>query len=310
MNCLHCNAPTSNGLALCEMAQAKASADLEFLPVYFRNLARWRPGRAGSRPVPGSRVLYEGERMPGTGDRISDALDEVHNALTTWARALSNDRPTPPRPLTMADAVLFGELSDDVAEALSDDQALAVSWLCIGFTHHLTSIATIDWCAAFVAELGQHEARLQELTPLVPGWYAGGCKRCGVATYVVPGMTWVTCGGCGTTTHAGDHLEVILEEARGWVDRPKALAEAVVVLVDTELSVPRLYDRIRQWSARGRLEAARRTRRGYAWSIEEERIVVAPEEVGHARYRLGDVLDLLRAEGGTRLNDTGEAVVA
>jgi hypothetical protein len=60
IDCKHCGATTSNGLALCELSQMAAAKSLEFLPVYFRNLARWRPGRAGSRPVPGSRVLYDG----------------------------------------------------------------------------------------------------------------------------------------------------------------------------------------------------------------------------------------------------------
>jgi hypothetical protein len=303
MRCDHCRADTTNGLALCELCQRKAGLDLEYLPIYFRNLARWRPGRTGSRPVPGSRVLYQGEPdRDGTGDRISDALDQVLAALLKRAEKLTNDRPSPPRPLTMADAVLTSDLSDEVAEALVDDPAETVAWLCVAFTAHLTSIATISWCADFVRELSQLEARLRGLTPLVPGWYAGGCKRCKVATYVAPGLTWVKCGGCGVTTYARDHLEVILDEARTWVARPRPLAAAVVALVDGELSIPRLYDRIRQWSARGHLEAVRQTRRGYVWNEEEQSIVVADEEVGHARYRLGDVLDLLAREGGTRLH--------
>jgi hypothetical protein len=95
IKCLHCGAETSNGLALCDLCQRAAVINLEFLPVYFRNLARWRPGRAGSRPVPGSRVLYDGEvRGDGTGDRISDRLDETANGLIGWARMLATTGPT------------------------------------------------------------------------------------------------------------------------------------------------------------------------------------------------------------------------
>ena len=46
--CLHCGSTTSNGLALCELCRRKALADLQFIPVYFRNLARWRSPCSGS----------------------------------------------------------------------------------------------------------------------------------------------------------------------------------------------------------------------------------------------------------------------
>ena len=102
MKCHHCGARIDNGLALCELCQRHAHLVLEYLPVYFVNLARWRPGRAGSRPVPGSRVLYDGA-VRASGDRIQDALDEAGNALVTYARMLDDDRGirTPTRRSTM-----------------------------------------------------------------------------------------------------------------------------------------------------------------------------------------------------------------
>jgi hypothetical protein len=289
VNCYHCGAMTANGLALCELCQRWADSAMEYLPIYFRNLARWRPGRAGSRPVPGSRVLYDGvDRGTSTGDRISDRLDETMTALTTWARALVKDRPHLPRPLTLADAVLAGDLSDETASALRDDPAEAVRLLCVAFTEHLTSLATLDWCGEFVRELGHHETVLRKLTETaVPGWYAGACRRCKAPTYVVPGLTWLTCGTCGVTTNAADHLDVILDEARGWVARPKRLAEAVVALVYSEESVPRLYERIKKWEQRGRIDGLRR--------LDGD-----GDEVGPKRYRLGDVLDQLATETPTR----------
>lgn len=312
IRCQHCGAETTNGLALCALCCEYARKCLEIIPTYFRNLARWRPGRAGSRPVPGSRVLYDGyEGSGGTGDRISDALDEAANALTTWARTLIDARPGR---LTR----LLDRLSDARREERIDE-AQAVAWLCKGFDRHLVSIATTDWCGEFVRDLGGQETRLRKLTEVaVPGWYAGGCRqvvgfdetgaavRCGISTYVVPGFTWVTCRGCGATTHAGDHLEVILEEARDWTARPKALAEATVALVATEQSVPRLYARIRQWASRGDLTATRRSTRGYGWDEEVKRMVVIDEEIGHAKYRLGDVLDRVHSEGATRLSGSAE----
>jgi hypothetical protein len=273
IRCLSCGAETSNGLALCELCQHYARTTLAILPTYYRNLARWSPGRAGSRRVPGSRE--PAGLAPSRGDRVGRALDAAANALTTRARELADDRPH------------LARLLDRLAAAELDDERV-IAWLCKGFDRHLTSLSTLDWCGDFVADLATHETTLRALTEqVVPGWYAGGCKRCDAGTYVVPGLTWVTCGGCGATTYARDHLDTVLDEARNWVARPKALAEAIVALVDTEASVPRLYDRIRQWSSREQIEAVRRY---------DER----GRPVGVKRYHLGDVLDLLLTEGTTR----------
>lgn len=296
-HCLHCGATTSNGLALCEMCRQLAVTILTVLPVYFHNLARWRPGRAGSRPVPGSRVLYDGPPKIGTGDQISDTLDETFTMLTTRARELAKDRPHFPRPLTRTDAVLCDDMSATEADYLNEHQAKACELLCAAFGRHLTSIATLDWCGDFVRDLSSHEETQRALTEdKVPGWYAGGCKRCDSSTYVVPGLTWVTCRACGITTHAADHLETILDEAREWIATPVSLAEALVALLDTEASVFRLRKRIAKWGERTRgrrIEAVRR--------IDQD-----GDPCGPKRYRLGDVLDLLMTEGATRVSDEGK----
>ena len=258
--CLHCGAETSNGLVLCDLSQMKAAKSLDLLPVYFRNLSRWRPGRAGSRPVPGSRVLYDGEEHTGD-DRIARALEGASNTISTWARSLADDR------------------GIDLPE--TDSESTQVAATCRLLAEHLTSIGTLEWAGEFVNQLDKHEARLRTLTEdAAPGWYAGGCKRCDSGTYVVPGLTWVTCRGCGTTTYARDHLDTILEEASDWVAPPKRLAEAIVAMVDGEQSVPRLLERIKKWAQRDKITAYRKT--------DED-----GDETGPKRYRLGEVLDLV-----------------
>lgn len=277
MTCLACNATTSNGLVWCDMCQYATSRRLEYLPVYFRNLARWRPGRAGSRPVPGSRVLYDGEVRSESPDRITRAVEEAGNAVTTWARALADDRGL--------------ELPDRETEV----EAFADA--CRLLAGNLTSIGTLEWAGEFTRDIKRHEARLCGLTEeSAPGWYAGECRGCETATYVVPGLTWVTCKACGRTTYARDHLEAVLNEARDWLAPPRRIAEALVALLDTELSVTRLHDRIRQWESRANREKPKRTHavRG---------VDVDGDPCGPKRYRLGDVMDMVLTQGATRLND-------
>lgn len=274
MNCLSCHAETTNGLALCELCQRKARAIFDVLPVYFRNLARWRPGRAGSRPVPSSRVLYDGEVH--RNDRVSRTLDEAGADLVGWAEVLADDRPEIRWPLDLADL----------------SEAEQVIRLCEILADRLTSIATLEWGGEFLRSLSEHESILREMTEQsIPGWYAGACRHCGYATYVVAGLTWVTCGHCGATTYARDHLDTVLKEARPWVARPMRLAEAIVALVDTEMSVPRLYERIKKWEQRDKIEGIRK-------------LDADGDPSGPKRYRLGDVLDHLFSEGATRLDAT------
>ena len=291
MNCLHCRAETTNGLALCELCRRKVSTDLEFLPVYFRNLARWRPPARpnGSLGASGTWLIRRGD---SEGSLIGHALECSANDLATWARALNDDR--------------------DVELPGTDTEAATVAALCEWLTTNLTSIATLEWASQFVRDVDKHERILRGLTETaIPGWYAGECKRrvametdeddglCGAPIHVVPGLTWVTCRSCRSTTYARDHLDTIIDEAREWVDRPMALAVAIVALVDTEMSAPRLHKRISKWGERHQIEGLRRLDRD-------------GDPVGPKRFRFGDVLDLLFAEGETRSDESGatDAVAA
>lgn len=272
MTCDHCYAITSNGLALCELCQFRLAQNFEAMPVYFANLSRWRPGSAGVRSVPGSR---EPRLVTSGSDRVSRALDEAGAKITGWAQALVEDRP---------------QLEIPAAHG----EASSVRIACWFLTQNLTTIATLGWAGEIVAETSVIQQSLDKLTTEVaPGWYAGECQRdgCGCDTFVVPGLTWVNCRRCGAMTYARDHLETVLDEARVYRDRPKALAGIVVALVDTEQSVPRLYDRIRRWAADERIVGTKLTRRAYVWSEDEDRMVVGVEEYGPTKYRLGDVLD-------------------
>ena len=258
--CQHCGAECLNGLALCDLCRRGGATCLEFIPVHFRNLSRWRPGKAGSRPVPGSREPVAISNGVG-GDKVSRALDEVGNDLVTWARELHESRGV--------------EIPEGDGEA---EQAAAV---CQMLSENLTSISTTDWAGTLVTDLMRIEARLAKLTQdVVPGWYAGACRTCGQPTHVVPGLTWVVCGSCGTTTYARDHLEVILDEARYYRDGRKQIAGAIVALVDTEMSVPKLADRIRKWETWG-------------WLMSTRLIDNDGREYGPKRYQMGPVLDLV-----------------
>lgn len=276
LRCLHCAAETTNGLVLCGLCQRFAHSVFDVLPVYFRNLARQRqPGRPNGS-LGGGAGQWLMRRGDATGTQIAPALERAVNDLVTWARALTDDRDI--------------ELPD------TDNEDEMVTAVCVLLDENLTSIATLEWAGQFLRDIAKHERVLRALTEsAVPGWYAGACQRmagvndagetirCGANTHVVPGLTWVTCGGCGARTSASDHLEVVLAEARDWTERPMRLAEAIVALADTETDVSRLHKRISKWGERGQITAFRQ-------------LDADGDEVGPKRFRLGEVLDQLFAE--------------
>lgn len=290
ITCQRCHAATTNGLTICHLCQALATTAFALLPIYFNNLTRWRPGRAGARPVPGSRVLYDGhDRTNTTGDRISDRLDNTATQLNHAADKIADARPYLRR--------LLDRLAD-AEETGTVDDAASVAWLCKGFTKFLPAISTLDWAGTFVDDICRHEETLRMLTEeYVPGWYAGACRRCESGTFAVPGLTWVTCGSCGATTYARDHLDIVIAEAADWVAAPKRIAEAIVALVDSEQSTERLHKRIAKWGEREVIPTHRKT--------DAEGDLTGPKQ-----HRFGDVLDRLHTDGPTRLNNVPAEVVA
>lgn len=290
--CDNCGAETTNGVALCQACRTWFLDNVELVPVYFRNLARWRPSsaasdrrsaKAESLVVTMARILESGQTRGVRGpsgldatagsDRIGHLLGEVHADLTGWLRALADDRP---------------QLAPVVARILTFSEERTVRLGCALMAKRVDTLTTLPWVRDLVRDVAAVERRLLTVSgKVVPGWYAGACRRCGTPTYVMPGLTWTTCGGCGTASHAADHLEVILTEARGWVARPMRIAEALVALVDTEQSPVGLCKRISKWQERGRIVAVRR-------------IDADGDETGPRRYALGDVLDLVYLEGATR----------
>lgn len=291
--CDHCHAGTTNGLALCDACQVAVQTYLEFLPIYYRNLARQRrPGRPnGSLGSRQQWLLRRGETDTG---QIEPALARAGATIAKWVLTLHAATPT------------------------GDTEADTFTRSCELLENELARIATSDNAGQFVRDITRHEHALRALTEtVVPGWYAGTCQQpagrdmegnthvCGVNTYVVPGLTWVTCPRCGTTTHARDHVDVVLAEAADWIAPPMRLAEAIVVLVDTEHSVDRLYKRISKW---GETRKRKVVRDGQEITLttppkipSTRSLDEAGDPIGPKLYRLGDILDRLANEGATRL---------
>ena len=275
MNCLHCGAEV-NGLALCQMCRAALLNYLEFLPVYFRNLSRWRPSPSGRRRVPGSREPLA-PRESGN-DRIGHRIDEAHADITGWLRPLADDRPY---------------FAEQIWAVLALDEEPCMTAACKLLEDNVDSLCTLPWVGDLLHSVQHHEWRLREETERsIPGWYAGACSDCDYSTFVVPGLTWVTCQSCGKVTNVSEHLPVILKEARGWVDRPRRLAEVIVAMTSEE-SVEKVYDRIRQAAHREDLVGIRKLATVTVWDEDEERFAEVEREVGHPHYRFGDVLDAL-----------------
>lgn len=272
MNCLHCTAETTNGLALCSGCCKTLSVALVNTAAFYADALRIQPGQRVK-----VRSAYQSTPPPlatPSIDPVTVATCHVDAVVSGWVRCLTDDRPGIDEPPA--------------------DIARACGWL----ERHIPSIATLEWGGELLRDMRECERRLQRLIDKSDtGWYAGVCGNeigrewsdedgevvavtCPRNLYGTMGTTWVRCPECGRTWDASARREVMMREARDEYAPVAVIARACVGLLDTEVSVQRLANRIDQWVKREKLHSL-----GVRVLVEGGR----PQRV----YRLGDVFDLL-----------------
>lgn len=282
MKCLSCHAETTNGLALCARCQQTLSVALVNVAAFYADVLRIRPGERVR-----VRSAYQSTPPPGMApsiDPITATTCYVDTIVVGWVRNLLDDRPG-----------VVGEPPADIAKACGWLESL------------IPTIVTLEWAGEILREMRDCERRLQALIDRSDtGWYAGVCGNeigrewagegddahtveliCPRQLYGTQASSWVRCPECGRTWDASQRRDLMMREARDKVAPVSAIARAVVGLLDGEVSVQRLANRIDQWVARGKLHSL--GVRVLADSGKPQRV-----------YRIGDVFDLLgHAETGT-----------
>lgn len=302
-SCTHCTAEVSNGLALCARCQQTLTVALVNVAAFHTDVLRIRPGERVK-----VRSAYASAPPPDINpsrDPISTAAEEVDNTISTWCRALADDRPG------------VGQVPPGTVRQ------------CAWLEGHVKSIATLPWAKELIRDTLAAERKLQRILDRSDtGWYAGKCgavlanerthdgSSCGCechngyacsdpdtcspevsmiaavvcerGLYATPGHGWIRCPECGTTHNAGGRRDQMMAEARDEIAPVSVIAKVVVGLIDTEQSVERLTNRIDQWVSRGQLH-------DLGVRVLEGR----PRRV----YRVGDVFDLLDVK--MRTNQAG-----
>jgi hypothetical protein len=272
MNCLHCQADVTNGLTLCDLCQKTLVMACVNVAAYFADVDRIRPG---SRVK--VRSAYQSTPPPHVEpafDAIGNALDLVSIIVYGWCVNLQDDRPG--------------------VKDLPATTEKRCGWL----EEYTASIATLEWAAECLREMLDCERTLRRILDRADtGWYAGVCGNevgredvdgevlpvfCERHLYGTVGSSWVSCPECGRTWDAGHRRTVMINEAREEHAPVSIIASATVGLLDGEISVAKLANRIDQWVCRGKLQSLG--------------VRVLADGKPHRVYRIGDVFDLLGVE--------------
>lgn len=315
MNCGNCKAET-NGVSLCTKCATTLQVSLVNVPAYHADVSRIRPGeRIKVRGVPSS-MPPSGDDAPAW-DKIGDATDAVENTVKTWVKALENDRGlhwSPPRRTAETPPGL--------------DVRSACAWL---EHHSRTIVTLDWAGELLRDMLAAEKALLKIIDNSDTGWYAGecgnelaeerphdggtcgcgchlgddcdidgGCEReydvlpavvCPRALYAVVGGGFVRCPECGRTWRTADRRDLLMKEAREELAPVAVIARAVVGLLDGEVSVEKLANRIDKWVSRKRLRDV---------GVR----VLVPGGKPQRVYRLGDVFDLMRLDREAKAETT------
>jgi hypothetical protein len=284
MKCLFCMADVTNGLALCERCQQTLTVSLVNIAAYYTDALRIQPGQRVK-----VRTAYRSAPPPATApniDPITATTGYVDTIIVGWVRNLEDDRPNLKR--------------------APGDIVRACGWL----EHHVITIATLEWAGEMLREMLDCERRLQRLIDRSDtGWYAGVCGNeigrhqtedgeivtidCERNLYGTMGTSWVRCPECGRTWDAGQRREAMIREARDESAPVSVIARAVVGLLDQEVSVQRLANRIDKWVSREQL---------CSFGVR-----VLDDGKPHRVYRIGDVFDLLGYDTTRNAPDATEA---
>ena len=270
MNCQHCGAETSNGLALRQKCRETFSTACVNTAAYFTDVDRIRPGQ-GVKVKSTYRSAPPPSTQPAT-DKIANALDEVATAVFGWCRALADDR---------------------CIESFPTLTERRCGWL----ESHTASIATLPWAGDVVTDMLKNERTLRNILDNADtGETAGICGNeigrevdeygdvitlyCPRHLYMPPGRSYVTCPECGRAWDGIERRERMQAQAHEELLPIRLLAHAVVALTD-EPSPEKLIRRIEKWVDRQQLE-------DYGVRVLDGR----PRRV----YRIGDVLKLVNGE--------------
>lgn len=276
--CMSCTATTTNGIALCERCQHTLSVAFVNVAAFYSDVLRIQPGQRVR-----VRSAYTSAPPPPVTpsiDPISATTNYVDAIVVGWVRNLVDDRPGISQPPA--------------------DIVKACAWL----EDHISTIVTLEWAGECLREMRDCERELQRLVDRSDtGWYAGVCgneigrevnedgetvpQTCPRSLYGTQSSAWVLCPECGRTWDAAQRRDLMIREARDEVAPVQAIAKACVGLLDGEVSVQRLANRIDQWVKREKLHSM-----GVRVLVEGGK----PQRV----YRIGDVFDLL---GHSTTND-------
>lgn len=282
--CGHCRAPTADGAQLCTRCTYELAKALRSVPGLLEDLMVSLTRQDRLTGGGGHRGAHDAAPLPRLD--IPDAVHELGNALTTWARVVAEGhrmRVDVRGPALAAWTAKLPRRVDPARIKLGPltSLELAACWLAEHVQLIRAHPAARQAHSEITGAITKARSKVDRRAPLA---YRGQCWECDAELRAAPRAAIVTCPSCGER-HNGPKLRAwLLDQAEDHLVTAAELSAALTALSEKSVAVGTIHS----WRSRGQLAP-------HAW-LHQARFVV-PRPL-HTRdrplYRVGDARPLVK----------------
>lgn len=273
-DCAACDRPTD--ATLCHPCTSKLAAALRDLPGWLAELRTTITRQAKTSGPDGGKATKKFEQPLPYHPAAAELLDQARRGIGSWVAALSTGRNLPaPAGGTRTRLRWLAQHVDDLRHIPEAAAILTAAQTLRDDCRRMVDNLGKRWAGPCTARVVKRQLEIHvdgETITAAVGPELSEPRECGADLRTRPGAKTITCPDCGAMYDPIERAQWIIGKSADHHAGTRFIANAL-----TDAGWPVRENTIAQWARRGKL---------YAWRDDEQ---------GRPLYRVGDVLDLVKA---------------